>query len=70
MELCIGCWEELSLMGVIALLFPRVKMKKVKSLTSLEEILCCGIKNWDILEKRVFNHYKVNLWLKVCLIVI
>ena len=70
MKLYTSCWEELSLMGVIALLFLRVKMKKVMSLTSLEEILCCGIKDWDILERRVFNHYKVKVWLKKCLIVI
>ena len=70
MELCICCWEELQLMGVTTLLFSRVKIKKVKSLMSLEEILCGGIKYWDILERRVFNHYKVKVWLKVCLIVI
>ena len=70
MELYTSCWEELSLLGVTTLLFPRVKMMKVKSLTSLEEILCHGIKDWDILERRVFNDYKVNVWLKVCLIVI
>ena len=66
MELYTRCWEEL--MGVTTLLFPRVKMKKVKSLISLEEILCCGIKDHDILERRVFNPYKVKVWLKVCLI--
>ena len=54
-------------MGVTTLLFSRVKMKKVKSLTSLEEILCCGIKDRDILERRFFSHYKVKVWLKVCL---
>ena len=70
MKLYTSYWEELSLMGVTTLLFLRVKMNKVKSLTSLEEILCCGIKEWDILEKWVFNHHKVNVWLKVCLIVI
>ena len=45
-------------------------MKKIMLLTSLDEKLCCGIKDWDILERRVFNHYKVNVWLKVCLTVI
>ena len=45
-------------------------MNKVKSLTSLVEIPCCGIKDWNILERRVFNHYKVKVWLKVCLTVI
>ena len=68
MELFTSHWEDLSLMGVIAILFLRVKTKKVKSLTSMEEILCCGIKDWDILERRDFNHYKVKEWLKVCLI--
>ena len=70
MELCTSYCEEHSLMGVTTLLFSSVKMKKVKSLTSLEEILCCGIKDWDILEKRIFNHYKVKVWFKACLIVI
>ena len=70
MELCTSYWEELSLMGVTTLFFSRIKMKKIKSLTSLEEILCCGIKDWDILERRVFNHYKVKVWLKVCLTLI
>ena len=69
MELCTSCWEGLSLMGVTTLLFPRVKVKKVMFLTSLKEILCCSIKDWDILERRVFNHYKVKVWLKVCLTV-
>ena len=70
MDLCTIFLEELSLMSVTTLLFLRVKMKKVKSLMSLEEILCCGIKDSDILEKRVFNHDKVNVLLKVYLIVI
>ena len=41
-------------------------MKKIMFLKSLEEKLCCGTKDWDILERRVFNHYKVKVWLKVC----
>ena len=45
MDLSTSFWEELSLMGVTTLLFLRVKMKKVKSLTSLEEILYNGIKD-------------------------
>ena len=45
-------------------------MKKLKSLTSPNEILCYELKDWDILERRVINHYKVNVWLKVCLIVV
>lgn len=57
-------------MGVATLLFSRVKMKKRKSLTSHQEIVCCGIKDWDILERRVFNNYKVKVWIKVFLIVI
>ena len=65
MELCTNYWEKQSLMGVTTLLFMRVKMSKVMSLTSLEEMLCCGIKDWDILERRVFNHYKVTIWLKL-----
>ena len=28
--------------------------------------VCYGIKDWDILGRRVFNHYKVKVWLKVC----
>ena len=39
MELFTSFWDELSLMGVTTLLFLRVKIKKIKSLTSLEEIL-------------------------------
>ena len=70
MELITSCWEKLSLMGVRTLLFSRVKMNKIKSLTYLEEILCCGIKDHDILERRVFNPYKVKVWLKVCLTII
>ena len=69
MELCISCWVERSLMGVTTLLFSRAEMKKIMSLTSLEEKLRYGIKGWNILEKRVFNHYKVKVWLKVCLTV-
>ena len=45
MEFYTSCWEELLLMGVKTLLFPRIKMKKEKSPTSLKEILCCGIKD-------------------------
>ena len=53
-------------MSVTTLLFSRAEMKKIMSPKSLEEKLCCGIKGWDILERRVFNHYKVKVWLKVC----
>ena len=48
-------------MGAIALLFLGETMKKENSLMSMEEILSYGIKDWDILERRVFNHYKVKL---------
>ena len=50
---------------VIALLPPRAVMKKIMFLKSLKEKLCCGTKGWDILERRVSNHYKVKVWLKV-----
>ena len=70
MKLYIGCWEKMSLMGVTTLLFPRAKMKKEKSLMFIKEIPCYGIKYWYILERRVFNHDKVKVWLKVCLILI
>ena len=39
-----------------------------KILQSLEKRLCCGIKDWGILERRAFNYYMVKVWLKVCLI--
>ena len=65
MELYTNCWEKQSLMNVITLLFPIAKMKKIMSLKSLEEKLCYGTKGWDIMERRVFNHYKVKVWLKV-----
>lgn len=68
MELYKSYWEELSLMGLTILLFPRVKMKKENSLMILKEILCCRIKDWDILEIRVFNHYKLKVSLKECLL--
>jgi hypothetical protein len=29
--------------------------------------LCCGIKDWGISERRVFDYYTVKVWLKVCL---
>jgi hypothetical protein len=38
-----------------------------KLLESLEKRLCCGIKDWGILERRDLIYYVVNLWLKVCL---
>ena len=61
--------KEPSFMDVTTVLFSRVKMKKEKSLMSLLEILCCGIEDvLDILERWVFKHSKVKVWLKVCLI--
>ena len=51
---------------VTTLLSPRAVMKKIMFLKSLEEKLCCGTNGWDILERRVFNHYKLKVWLKVC----
>ena len=65
MELCTNCWEKQSLVTVTTLLSPRAVMKKIMFLKSLEEKLCCGTKGRDILERRVFNHYKVKVWLKV-----
>ena len=66
MELCTNCWEKQSLVTVTTLLSLRAIMEKMMSLKSLEEKLCCGTKGWDILERRVFNHYKVKVWFKVC----
>ena len=66
MELYTNYWEKQSLVTVTTLLSPRAVMKKIMFLKSLEEKLCCGTKGWDILERRVFNHYKVKVWLKVC----
>ena len=66
MELYTNYWEKQALVMVTTLLSPRAVMKKIMFLKSLEEKLCCGTKGWDILERRVFNHYKVKVWLKVC----
>ena len=66
MDLCTSSREETSLMGVTTLLFQREKIKKEKSLMSLKEIRFNGIQYWDIMERRVFEHYNVKLWLKVC----
>jgi hypothetical protein len=68
MELCTSYLKELSVMGVKIRFFMRVEMKKSKPLWSLEKRQCCGIKYWDILERRDFDHYMVKVWLKVCLI--
>lgn len=45
MEVYKICWKEPSLMGVKTLLFQTTKMKKEKSLMSLEEI-CCNIRDY------------------------
>jgi hypothetical protein len=66
MELYTSCWEEKLVMGVIMFLFLRVK--KEKPIWSLEKRQCCGIKDWDILERRAFEHYMIKVWLKVCLL--
>jgi hypothetical protein len=44
------------------------KINKRRSILALEGRLCCGIKDWDILEKHAFEQYTVKVWLKVCLI--
>ena len=67
MELCIRFYEELLVMGVIAPLFLILELKKKELLQSLEKRLCCGIKDWGISERRVFDYYTVKVWLKVCL---
>jgi hypothetical protein len=67
-ELYKSCWEALILMGVIVLLSLSRKIKKTRPISSLKRRPCCGIKNWDILEKMAFEHYTVKAWLEVCLI--
>jgi hypothetical protein len=54
-------------MGVIAPLFLILELKKKELLQSLDKRLCCGIKDWGISERRVFDYYTVKVWLKVCL---
>jgi hypothetical protein len=56
------------MMGVIVLFSLSIEIKKIRSILALEIRPYCGIKYWDILEKRAFKHYMVNVWLKVCLI--
>jgi hypothetical protein len=67
-ELCTSCWEELILMGVTVLLSLNREINKTRPILSLERRPCYGIKYWDILEKRAFQHYTIKVWLKVCLI--
>jgi hypothetical protein len=57
-------------MGVTILLSLNRQIKKTRSISSLKRRPCCGIKDWDILEKRDFEHYMVKVWLKVCLIAV
>jgi hypothetical protein len=40
-------------------------MKKIGSLMSLERRPCYGINDWNILERRSFEHYVVKVRLKV-----
>jgi hypothetical protein len=55
-------------MGDIVLLLLILELKKKNMLQSMEKILCFGIKDWGISERRNFNHYTVKVWFKVCLI--
>jgi hypothetical protein len=67
-ELCISCWEALILMGVTIMFSLNREIMKTRPILSLNRRPCCGIKDWDILEKRAFEHYMIKVWLKVCLI--
>jgi hypothetical protein len=67
-ELCTSYWEALILVGITVLLSLSREIKKTRSILSLERIPCYGIEDWNILEKRAFEHYMVKVWLKVCLI--
>ena len=67
MELYISCNEELLVMGVIVPLLLILELKKKEILQYLDKRLCCGINDWGISEKRLFDYYTVKLWLKVCL---
>jgi hypothetical protein len=67
-ELCTSCSEALILMGVTVMLSLSREINKTISILSLERIPCYGIRDWDILEKRAFEHYTIKVWLKVCLI--
>jgi hypothetical protein len=49
-------------MGVIVPLFLILELKKKKLLQSLEKRLCCGIKDWGILEKRDFDDPSGYWW--------
>jgi hypothetical protein len=66
MEVYTSYCEVQSIMGVIVLLFSRVK--KTKPLGYLEKRQYHDINDRDILERRTFEHYMVKVWLKACLI--
>jgi hypothetical protein len=57
-------------MGVTVMLFLKRQIKKTRSISSLKIRPCWAIKDWDMLEKRDFEHYTVKVWLKVCLIAV
>jgi hypothetical protein len=52
-------------MGATTPFFLGLDMKKEKLMQSLDKRLCCGIKDWVILERRGFEYYTVKVWLKV-----
>ena len=58
---CIQAFAKKFMMGVIVLLFLGIEMKKIGPLLSMETRQCHGIKNWDILGRRVFEHYMVKV---------
>jgi hypothetical protein len=53
--------------GCNSYIVPDIGVEEERILQSMEKRLCCGIKDWGISKRRVFNYYMVNLWLKVCL---
>jgi hypothetical protein len=55
LELCISYREALLVMGAIVMLLLILNLKKKKLLQSMEKILCCGIKDWGISERRDFE---------------
>jgi hypothetical protein len=60
LELYIRCKEELLVMGVIVPLFLILEFNKKELIQSLEKRLCCGIIDWGISERRVFDYYMVR----------
>jgi hypothetical protein len=66
-ELYIRCREAILVMGVIVILFLILELKNKNLLDYMEKMICCGIKESNILERRDFNYYMVNVWLKVCI---